>query len=81
MRSTKDGQFYVGLTRDLRARLQAHNKGLVSFTKRQVPLELVYWEGCLTARSKSSSFAKPERAMVKYPNGPGGQKQHHKAPA
>ena len=47
LRSTKDGQFYVGLTRDLRARLLAHNKGLVPSTKRRVPLELIYWEGCL----------------------------------
>ena len=47
LRSTKDGQFYVGLTRDLRARLLVHNKGLVTSTKRRVPLELIYWEGCL----------------------------------
>jgi putative endonuclease len=47
LRSTQDGQFYVGLTRDLRARLLAHNKGQVSSTKRRVPLELIYWEGCL----------------------------------
>ena len=45
--SATDGQFYVGLTRDLRARLQAHNSGQVRSTKRRVPLELVYWEGCL----------------------------------
>ncbi len=42
LRSIKDGQFYVGLTRDLRARLQTHNKGLVASTKRRVPLELIY---------------------------------------
>lgn len=47
LRSTKDGQLYVGLTRDLRARLQAHNTGQVSSTKRRAPLDLVYWEGCL----------------------------------
>ncbi len=47
LRSAKDGQFYVGLTRDLRARLQAHNHGQVPSTKRRAPLELVYWEGCL----------------------------------
>lgn len=47
LRSTKDGLFYVGLTRDLRARLQAHNNGEVTSTKRRVPLELIYWEGCL----------------------------------
>ena len=47
LRSTKDGQFYVGLTRDLRARLLAHNKGQVPSTKQRIPLELIYWEGCL----------------------------------
>ena len=47
LRSTKDGQFYVGLTRNLRARLLAHNNGQVTSTKRRVPLELIYWEGCL----------------------------------
>lgn len=47
LRSDKDGQFYVGLTRNLPARLQAHNSGQVHSTKSRVPLELVYWEGCL----------------------------------
>ncbi len=47
LRSTQDSQFYVGLTRDLRARVLAHNKGQVASTKRRVPLELIYWEGCL----------------------------------
>lgn len=47
LRSLKDGQFYVGLTRNLRARLESHNKGLVSSTARRAPLELIYWEGCL----------------------------------
>jgi putative endonuclease len=47
LRSIKDGQLYVGLTRDLRARLLAHNNGQVVSTRRRVPLELIYWEGCL----------------------------------
>ncbi len=47
LRSIKDGQFYVGLTRDLRARLRAHDGGQVPSTKNRVPLELIYWEGCL----------------------------------
>ena len=47
LRSAKDGQFYVGLTRDLRGRLAAHNSGQVPSTKNRVPLELIYWEGCL----------------------------------
>ncbi|MCW5553241.1 MAG: GIY-YIG nuclease family protein [Verrucomicrobiae bacterium] len=49
LRSLKDGQFYVGLTRDLRARLQSH-KGLVRSTKHRMPLELIYWEGCWNER-------------------------------
>src|SRR5437867_12475702 len=47
LRSLVDIQFYVGLTRDLRARLHSHNKGLIASTKRRIPFELVYWEGCL----------------------------------
>ncbi len=47
LRSVKDGQFYVGLTRDLRARLLMHNQGQVPSTKHRVPFELIYWEGCL----------------------------------
>jgi putative endonuclease len=45
--SLQDNQFYVGLTRDLPARVQQHNRGLVSSTRKRVPFELVYWEGCL----------------------------------
>ncbi|HEX5220825.1 MAG TPA: GIY-YIG nuclease family protein [Verrucomicrobiae bacterium] len=47
LRSAKDGQFYVGLTRNWQVRLQAHNSGQVPSTKNRVPLELIYWEGCL----------------------------------
>ena len=47
LRSLADYQFYVGLTRNLPARVQAHNLGRVSSTKARVPFELVYWEGSL----------------------------------
>ena len=47
LRSWADRQFYVGLTRNLPARVQAHNLGRVSSTKARVPFELVYWEGSL----------------------------------
>ena len=40
-------QFYVGLTRDLPGRLDLHNDGRVSSTKKRAPFELVYWEGRL----------------------------------
>jgi len=47
LRSLKDGLFYVGFTKNLRARLELHNKGLVPSTKARIPLDLVYWEGCV----------------------------------
>ena len=46
LRSQADHRFYVGLRRDLPARLQAHNDGRVNSTKKRRPFELVYWEGC-----------------------------------
>ena len=42
-----DGQFYTGYTKDLNARLQKHNNGLVKSTTNRKPLKLIYWEGCL----------------------------------
>ena len=38
--------FMSVLTRDLPARLRAHNDGRVNSTKERRPFELVYWEGC-----------------------------------
>ena len=46
LRSLSDRQFYVGLTDNLPKRLEEHNSGRVDSTKRRVPLQLVYWEGC-----------------------------------
>ena len=47
LRSLKDHQFYVGLTRRLPTRVQQHNDRLVTSTSKRAPFELVYWEGCL----------------------------------
>ena len=47
LRSLVDSKFYVGLTRNLPARVASHNNGLVASTKKRAPFELVYWEGCL----------------------------------
>ena len=47
LRLLADKQPYVGLTWNLPARLQLHNKGLVGSTKKRIPLQLIYWEGCL----------------------------------
>jgi putative endonuclease len=47
LRSLSDKQLYVGLTDNLPVRLEEHNAGRVVSTKRRVPFELLYWEGCL----------------------------------
>ena len=43
-----DRQFYIGLTNNLSARVDIHNAGRVISTKPRIPLELIYWEGCLS---------------------------------
>ena len=47
LQSCRDGNFYVGYTKDIQKRLEQHNKGRVPSTKNRRPLDLVYWEGCL----------------------------------
>jgi len=44
--SAKDGKHYTGCTKDLRARLETHQKGHVMSTSNRRPLELVYYEAC-----------------------------------
>lgn len=46
--SRKDGKHYVGFTDNLKNRLKEHNSGNVDSTKTRVPLELVYFEACLS---------------------------------
>jgi len=57
LRSLKDMNYYVGYTSNIVNRINEHNNGKVASTKNRIPLELVYWEGCLnqqdaTAREK-----------------------------
>jgi putative endonuclease len=47
LRSLKDRQFYIGFTKNLPARVEAHNNAMVPSTRSRLALELVYWEGCL----------------------------------
>ena len=59
LRSLKDNQFYIGLSRNLLVRVQQHNTGLVTSTKKRTPFELVYWEGCVN----ESDAAQRERYL------------------
>ncbi len=47
LKSKKDGKLYTGSTKDLRKRLQQHNKGLSTYTKRRGPFYIIYYEACL----------------------------------
>lgn len=47
LKSKKDGEFYTGYTIDLKNRLNQHNTGEVRSTKNRLPMELIYFEGCL----------------------------------
>jgi len=45
--SDNDKKFYVGSTKDLKKRLDEHQKGLVVSTVQRRPLRLIYYEACL----------------------------------
>ena len=48
LRSHKDRDFYTGFTNDLRRRIGEHRDGRVPSTKSRLPVELVYYEACLS---------------------------------
>lgn len=41
-------ELYKGYTKDLKLRLEQHNKGLVESTKNKGPCKLIYYEACLS---------------------------------
>lgn len=47
LKSDKDGKLYTGYTKDLKLRLEEHNKGNVESTKERRPIKLIYYEACL----------------------------------
>lgn len=50
LKSEKDGLFYTGYTKNLKRRIEEHNKGLVPSTKNRTPLNLIYFEGCISQK-------------------------------
>jgi putative endonuclease len=50
LRSTKDMDFYTGFTKNLKQRFEQHQKGTIEATKNRRPLELIYYEACLTQK-------------------------------
>ena len=50
LQSEKDKRFYVGYSKDLKARINEHNSGKVKSTKNRMPLFLVYYEACINQK-------------------------------
>ena len=48
LKSKRDGKLYIGYSNTLKKRIKEHNKGLIDATKPRRPLELIYYEACLT---------------------------------
>ena len=48
--SKKDGNFYTGFTKDLKSRFEQHKSGEVVSTRKRGPLELIYYEACISQR-------------------------------
>lgn len=47
LESEKDGKWYVGITNNLKKRIEEHNKGMTKSTKRRRLFRLLYFEACL----------------------------------
>ena len=47
LKSAKDKKLYTGYTKNLKLRLEEHNKGHVESTRNRQPLKLIYYESCL----------------------------------
>lgn len=45
--SENNNDFYVGFAKNLKNRINMHQKGLVTSTAHRLPLKLVYYEACL----------------------------------
>ena len=58
IQSKKDFTFYIGITPDIKKRLEKHNKGQVFSTKFKIPWELIY---CEIYRSKNDAAAREQK--------------------
>lgn len=50
LESLKNGNLYTGYTKDLKKRLEEHNRGLNLSTKPYMPWKVIYYEACLNEK-------------------------------
>ena len=48
LQSQKSGRFYIGHTKDIEARLERHNLGMVTATRNKGPWKIIHLEHFLT---------------------------------
>lgn len=58
LKSLQHGKIYIGMTGDLRKRVEQHNSGDSTFTKKYKPFKLIYYE--------ASESVHDTRAREKY---------------
>ena len=58
IQSKNDFTFYIGITSDLKNRLEQHNNGKVFSTKNKVPWEIIY---CEIYRSKKDAAGREQK--------------------
>ena len=63
LKSEYDGGFYIGCTKDLRARVREHKLGKVKSTQNRLPLELIYYEASL---DRSDAFRRENYLKTTY---------------
>ncbi len=63
LRSFSDSGLYIGCTADLEKRLKAHVSGKIDSTKKRLPVNLIYYEACL---SKEDAFHREKYLKTTY---------------
>jgi len=71
LKSRTNGDIYVGYSRDLRTRIDAHNKGKVKSTKAYKPWILVYYEAYkgkkdATKREKELKLHAAKKLLIEH---------------
>jgi len=61
LKSKRNGKLYIGCTQDIEKRMNEHNDGKCYYTKRILPIELIYAE---IYKSKKDAFKREK--MLKY---------------
>ena len=68
LRSETDGSFYIGYTQNLVTRLESHNQGKTTYSRRKRPWKVVYFETFdnKTEALKREKFLKRQKNRAFY---------------